>query len=40
MPHAKSAVNKSALRQEPVTIVIFGATGNFAHKKLLPALFS
>ncbi|HQS01607.1 MAG: glucose-6-phosphate dehydrogenase [Halothiobacillus sp. 24-54-40] len=38
MPHAKSAVNKSALRQEPVTIVIFGATGNLAHKKLLPAL--
>jgi glucose-6-phosphate 1-dehydrogenase len=39
MPHAKSAVNKASLRQEPVTIVIFGATGNLAHKKLLPALF-
>ncbi|MHB9021784.1 MAG: glucose-6-phosphate dehydrogenase [Halothiobacillus sp.] len=39
MPQAKSVVNRGLSRQEPVTIVIFGATGNLAHKKLLPALF-
>ncbi len=35
--HGHSA--RSGAKQDPVTIVIFGATGNLAHKKLLPALY-
>lgn len=39
MPTSKRSTQHNKSLQDPVTIVIFGATGNLAHKKLLPALY-
>lgn len=39
MPPSKRSAQRDKSRQDPVTIVIFGATGNLAHKKLIPALY-
>jgi glucose-6-phosphate 1-dehydrogenase len=39
MPPGKRSAQRDKSHQDPVTIVIFGATGNLAHKKLLPALY-
>lgn len=39
MPTGKKSAPRDKSRQDPVTIVIFGATGNLAHKKLIPALY-
>ena len=39
MSQAKTSAKHSSSRHEAVTIVIFGATGNLAHKKLIPALY-
>ena len=39
MSQAKTSAKHSPSRHEAVTIVIFGATGNLAHQKLIPALY-
>ena len=48
MPEAKTPTESNPLRQalprtrvsEPCAVVLFGATGDLAHRKLMPALFN